>query len=64
MVDIEPFSLEKAMEEIDAIRTTGLAGGLFCPYKGLLPAALSCSEFLPLATIPQLALKRLFLYFI
>ena len=23
---------------IDAVKTTGLAGGLFCPYKGLLPA--------------------------
>ena len=32
--------LEKQAEEvkITAIRTTGLAGGLLTPYKGLLPA--------------------------
>ena len=26
------------LEKIHKVKTTGLAGGLFCPYKGLLPA--------------------------
>lgn len=46
------------------IITTGVAGGLLCPYKGLLPAVhLVHVESLPLALLSQLTLKRLFTSF-
>ena len=28
----------KDFPDVERIMTTGLAGGLYCPYKGLLPA--------------------------
>lgn len=46
------------------IITTGVAGGLLCPCKGLLPAVhLVHVESLPLALLSQLTLKRLFTSF-
>ena len=53
---------QKNREEI--IITTGVAGGLLCPCKGLLPAVhLVHVESLPLALLSQLTLKRLFTSF-
>ena len=49
---------------LHAIITTGVAGGLLCPCKGLLPAVhLVHAESLPLALLSQLTLKRLFTSF-
>ena len=47
-----------------AIITTSLAGGLLCPYKGLLPAMhLVHIECPTAALLSQLTLKRLFFVF-
>jgi len=41
--------------------TTGLAGGLLCPYKGLFPAcARKAPEGLPTALLSQASPKGLF----
>ena len=41
-----------------SVKTTGLAGGLHRPYKGLLPAAPKrCTEYLSFARIAPLLLK-------
>ena len=32
------FCSDSEKDFYNPVKTTGLAGGLFCPYKGLLPA--------------------------
>ena len=46
----------------EKIITTGLAGGLYCPYKGLLPTS-ACKRTEPLALVPlaPLPVNRLLL---
>ena len=54
------FHDQKDQDQKQAIRTTGLAGGLFCPYKGLLPAcARKAHRGLPIAPHSQPPLKGL-----